>query len=174
MTGFRLLLVFSLLTGLAAQECEISAEDIESFYDRVLVTNASTELVWVSVMLDHSETALLIGPGKSKTATGVLSSSYSVTVVSRLSNGAETYRQRLEAARDDLVELTLDSRPRPGQIEAAATDLALVVDALAQIEGDGDGKQSCSGTIETGVDAHVTVALQTTVTGTESWSIDCG
>ena len=174
MTGFRLLLAFSVFMGVFAQECDITAEDIESYFDRVTITNASTDqeaIVWVN--LDHSTTMMVLRPGTSKTATSLLATEYTVYAMGPSPTRSEGYHDALRDARDDLIDLTIDSNTPPEQVEAAATDLLLVLDARRQLVDDLNA-QTCSGSIESGKEAQVTLTSHATSTGTELWALDCG
>jgi hypothetical protein len=75
--------------------------------------------------------------------------------------------------RDRLLSLT--QKPQNATPEAvmdAWTDLALVQAALDQMQS--DKVQSCSGTIKTGTDSHVTLSLAKASVGESLWILDCG
>jgi hypothetical protein len=170
MTGFKLLLVFSLLSGIFAEQCDITAADIEAFADKVTVTNVSDRPAGVMVVFDHSKTARIVPAGSSITATSLLATTF--TVMAPETSTFYGYQHRLEAARDNLRELALGSSATPDQAFDAAADLLLVVDAMKDLEA--NGAVSCTGPIELGVDNHVTVQVTTTADGTSLWSVVCG
>jgi hypothetical protein len=175
MTGSKLLLIVTLLTGVFAEECDITASDIEAFADKVTVTNASTDSdALVSVALDHSHVTWYLPPGDSHTATGFLSTKFSVYLMAPASSRYAGYRQQLQDARNTLQNLTIEPAASPEQVSAAATDLLLVVSAQEQLGEESDDVQTCSGAIESGVDVHATVTSSKTSTGLEVWALDCG
>ncbi len=161
MTGFKLLLVFSL--SVLAQQCDITASDIEAFEDKVTVTNASSGRdALVIVSLDHSWTGRQVKAGSSFTATSLLATTFSVQVTPHQS--ASRYRERL---------VSLMPGGTPDQVADVAADLLLVVGALQQLGDVGSG-QSCSGAVEFGVENYATVQFTKASDGTELWSLDCG
>jgi hypothetical protein len=175
MTGSKLLLVVSLLTGVFAEECDLTAADIELFYDRVTVTNASTESgALIGVALDHSRATWFLPAGKARTASGLLSTKYSIFVLGPKGSRAMGYRQQLDDVRNTLQNLSIDPGAAPEQVSAAATDLLVVVAAQEQLTDSSDDVQTCSGTIESGIDIQATVTSTTTSTGVEVWALDCG
>jgi len=174
MTGSNLLLMFSLLTGLIAEQCDITSADIEAFYERVTVTNASTESgALVGVALDHSSVTWFLPAGTSHTATGVLSTKFTVYVKAPTSALYIGYRQLLQDTRNKLVNLSLDPGSSPEQVTTAATDLLVVVAAQQQLGVESDDVQSCSGTIKPSVESQATVGYTKTSDGAEVWSVDC-
>jgi hypothetical protein len=175
MTGSKLLLIVSLLTGVFAEECDLTAADIETFSDRVTVTNKSTEGdALVGVALDHSHVSWYLSAGSSHTATGFLSTRYTVFLMAPAAAKYRGYRQLLQDARNTLQNLSIEPGGSPEQVSQAATDLLLVVAAQEQLSDGSDDIQSCSGTIESGVDVHATVTSSKTSGGVEVWVLDCG
>jgi hypothetical protein len=170
MTGFKLLLVFSLLSGVFAEQCDITAADMEAFADKVTVTNVSDRAAWVTVAFDRSSSTRGVRAGQTITATSFLSTTFSVTTPDASTfNG---YQRRLEEARDTLSGLALGYEATPDQAFAAAVDLLLVVDAMKDLEA--TGTVGCSGQLEPGVEIHATVQVTTTMDGTTLWSVACG
>jgi len=175
MTGSKLLLVVSLLTGVFAEECDITAADIDAFSDKVTVTNASAEGdALVGVALDHSHVTWYLQAGGSHTATGLLSTKYTVYLMASGSSRYVGYRQLLQDARNTLQNLSIEPGASPEQVSAAATDLLVVVAAQEQLGVESDDVQSCSDAIESGVHRHATVTSTKTSTGVEVWALDCG
>jgi hypothetical protein len=173
MTGFKLLLIFSLLPGVFAGQCDITAEDIESFAEKVTVTNASAAgTATVMVTFDHGSSAWRIPGGQSRTASGLLATTYSISVIAPASHGWSRYRRSLEPARDDLVALSL-APDTSGTLVDVAVGLGDIVGALDQLGGN-DFVQSCSGKINPGVEVHATVSAAKAQDGTDLWVLDCG
>ena len=170
MTGFKLLLVFSLLSGVFAEQCDITAADIEAFADKVTVTNVSDRPAGVMVVFDHSKTARIVPAGSSITATSLLATTF--TVMAPEASTFYGYQRRLEAARDSLRELALGSSATLDQAFDAAADLLLVVDAMKDLEA--NGVVGCTGPVESGVYNHATVQVTTTADGSSLWSVACG
>jgi hypothetical protein len=174
MTGFKLLLVFSLLSGVFAEQCDITAEDIESFAEKVTVTNASDgRTATVLVTFDHSRTGWRIPGGQSNTVSGLLATTYSISVAAPESSRWVSYREQLVQARDELVALSLTPDASGANVIEAAAGLGDVVGALDQL-GDTDFLQSCSGKFEPGVEIHATVTSTNATDGTRLWVLDCG
>lgn len=174
MTGLKLILVFSLLSGVFAEQCTITAEDIESFAEKVTVTNTSTG--WsatVIVTFDHSQSGWRIAGGQSRTASGLLATTYAVRILAPASSMWASYRRRLEDARDELVALSLTPDDSGANVVDAAAGLDEVVGALAQL-GETDFVQTCSGTFEPGVEVHATISSTNLADGTRLWVLDCG
>jgi hypothetical protein len=176
MTGSKLLLIVSLLTGVFAEECDLTAADIEAFSDKVTVTNASAtgDDALVGVALDHSHVTWYLQPGGSHTATGFLSTRYTVFLMASTSAKYVGYRHMLQDARNTLQNLSIEPGASPEQISEAATDLLVVVAAQEQLSDESDDLQSCSGAIESGVDVHATVTSTKTSAGVAVWALDCG
>jgi hypothetical protein len=170
MTGFKLLLVFSLMSGVFAEQCDITAADMEAFADKVTVTNVSDRAAWVMVAFDRSYTTRRVRGGSTITATSFLATTFSVTTPD--ASAFNGYQRRLEDARDNLRELALGNGATPDQALAAAVDLLLVADAMKDLEA--KGVVGCSGPVEPGVDIHATVQVTTTADGTTLWSVACG
>lgn len=173
MTGVKALLVFTLLTGVFAEECDLEALDLEAFAETVTVTNVSKG--WTASVLvdfDHSMTGWRLEGGTSRTASGLLAATWQVRVIAPRSSQWLSYEGRLEQARDDLVGITLDPDATPDQVADAATGLVFVVGALEQVAGQ-SFVQSCSGTFEPGVGVNVTID-STDVGGVRQWVLDCG
>lgn len=174
MTGPKLLLVVSLLTGVFAEECDITAADIESFAEKVTITNASPG--WTATMMvtfDHGRRSWRVPGGQSRTASSLLATTYSVSVLAPASSRWSSYRERLEQARDELVKLSLTPDESGSAVADAAAGLVDVVGALGQL-GETDFIQECSGTIEPGVEVHATVTSTNASDGTRLWVLDCG
>jgi hypothetical protein len=70
MFSMKLLLTFSLLTGIVAEECTVDF-DLEDFSDKITVTNTSESDAFVAVMTNHGQATIGRG-GKSRTATVLL------------------------------------------------------------------------------------------------------
>lgn len=174
MTGLKFLLVFGLLNGLIFEKCDLGELDIEEFADKVTVTNVSTG--WPATVLvefDHSRVGWRVPGGQSRTASGLLATTWSVNVIAPASSRWQSYRERLQQARDELVALTLDPLSEGDQVTDAAAGLLTVVGALEQL-GDSDFVQSCAGKIEPGVEVHVTIDSTKASDGTRLWVLDCG
>jgi hypothetical protein len=174
MMGSKLLLIVSLLTGVFAEECDITAADIESFAEKVTVTNASPgSTASVIVTFDHGEQAWRMPGGQSRTASSLLAATYSVSVIGPESSRWMSYREQLEQARDELVKLSLSPDASGDHVTNAAAGLVDVVGALSQL-GQTDFIQECSGKIESGVEVHATVTSTRASDGTRLWVLDCG
>lgn len=174
MTGSKLLLIVSLMTGVFAEQCDITAADIESFAEKVTVTNTSPgSIVTVIVTFDHGERSWRVPGGQSRTASSLLAATYSVSVIGPESSRWMSYREQLEQARDELVKLSLTPDASGGNVTIAAAGLMDVVGALEQL-GETDFIQDCSGTIEPGVEVHATVTSTNASDGTRLWVLDCG
>jgi hypothetical protein len=173
-TGSKLLLILSLLTGLIAEQCDITSADIEAFYEKVTVTNTSTEsYVFVGAVLDHSKFSWSIPAGVSRTASGVLATNFTVHVMAPSVGMYVSYRQLLQDTRNTLVNLSLDPSSSPDQVAAAAADLLVVVAAQEQLGVESDDVQSCSGTIKPSVESQATIGYTRTTDGAEVWSVAC-
>jgi len=174
MTGSKLLLVVSLLTGVFAEQCDITAADIESFAEKVTVTNTSPGgTATVMVTFDHGRRSWRVPGGQSRTASSLLATTYSVSVIAPESSRWMSYREQLEQARDELVKLSLSPDTSGDNVTIAAAGLMDVVGALAQL-GETDFIQDCSGKIEPGVEVHATVTSTNASDGTRLWVLDCG
>lgn len=172
MNGAKALIVFTLLTGIFAEQCDLKDLEIAEFSEHVTVTNVSpgtTALVWVK--FNHGRTMFNIPGGTSRTAKGLLATQYDVYVLAPDAFGATLYRERLKEARDRLVMLSLDTDRPPEQVAAIAESLLTVVSALDQLSPD-ERTQTCSGKIEAGVDVHVTVEARDEAE--ELWVLSCG
>jgi hypothetical protein len=173
MTGLKLLMAVSLLTGVVAEQCDLGSLDVAEFADTVTVTNVSTAgQAFVVVQFDNSKTAWHLAAGTSRTATGLLVTKYTVFVGAPNSSRWNTYRERLVEARDELRDLTLKPSASGDEVANAAAQLLVVVGTLQQIGSD-DSTQSCSGIIESGVAYHVSVEYQKTQGGDGLWVLDC-
>lgn len=173
MTGFKLLLAFSLLSGVFAEQCDISEIDIESLQETVTVTNTSSDTTaLVVVTLDRGKFVWRIPAGQSRSASGFFATGYAIIVTPPDSRDLYSYRESLEQARDTLLAVS-----QAPDAESDVVDVVVafdtVVGALAQVDAN-IGGQACSGTFEPGVEAHATVSLEKGPTLEDLWVLDCG
>lgn len=172
MNGAKALIVFTLLTGIFAEQCDLKELDVEAFAEQVIVTNVTKgSSASVLVFFDHSETSFRVSGGSSRTASGLLATEYRVSVIAPTSSRWNKYRDRLKEARDNLVELSLNTNRPPDEVAATADSLLTVVAALGQISTN-EVTQTCSGKIEPGAAVHVT--LEAKLEGDWLWILDCG
>ena len=171
MFSVKLLMVFSLLTGIFAEQCTIADFGVEDVSDKVTVTNAST-VAWATVALrfNHGHVAMEVAPGESRTAIALAATKYTATVTGTDDPQNVGYRDRLLDLRDELLEI-LSSGANLDRLTNAATELTLVQSALEQLSEDSEG-QSCGGTLKTGEVSHVTVN-QSDASGMTVWVLDC-
>ncbi len=171
MLSMKLLMAFSLMTGIFAEQCSIADFGVEDVSDKVTVTNASS-VAWATVVLqfNHGQVSMEIAPGESRTAIALAATKYTVTVTGADDRQNVSYRDRLLDLRDDLLEI-LSSGASLGQLTNAATDLTLVQSALEQLSESSED-QRCGGTLKTGEVSHVTVN-QTDTAGVTVWVLDC-
>jgi hypothetical protein len=170
--GPKALVVFTLLTGIFAEQCDLKELDIEAFAEQVIVTNVSTgSTASVLVFFNHSETSFRVPGGSSRTASGLLATEYRVSVIAPTSSRWNTYRERLKEAREDLIELSLNTNRPPDEVAATADTLLTVVAALGQVSTN-EVTQTCAGTIEPGVPVNVTIEAR--YEGGWIWVLDCG
>lgn len=175
MLSMKLLLTFSLLTGIVAEECTTDL-GIDDFTDKVLVTNATAAETAVdaivNVRFDRGRVSLTIPPGKTRTAVGIASTRYTVMVAAPSAPSRETYLRRLLGLRDDLQELSLSGYIGPNSLVQLFTELSDVQAALDQLSLSGDF-QSCTGTIDA-APSKVTLQWKKPLDDVGIWVLDCG
>jgi len=175
MFSMKLLLTFSLLTGVVAEECTLGDLGVADFSDKVTVTNASEGAdAFVAVKFNHGQITMYVPAGKSRTAIALASTKYTARITEPLSREHGAYRSRLLWLRDRLIELTMaPGSATPDEVADAWTELSLVQATLEQLEGEGK-VQSCSGSLKTDVTSQVTVKRAETSDGGALWVLDCG
>jgi len=174
MFSMKLLLAFSLLTGVFAQECSLADLGVEDFSDKVVVTNRSTAAdAFVAVKFNHGQVTVYIPAGKSGTVIALASTDYTVKVTNPGSGEYGTYRDNLLAARDWLLDVTISANATDSAVAAAWTQLVFVQAALDQMT-DSAKVQSCSGKLKTDVTSQATLERLKASDGTPFWALDCG
>jgi len=175
MFSMKLLLTFSLLTGIVAEECTADL-GIDDFTDKVTVTNTGGAdggvNAIVNVRFDHGRVSLTIPPGKSRTAVGIASTKYTVMVAAPSAPSRESYHRRLLGLRDDLQELSISGYVGPNSLVHLFTELSDVQVALDQLGLSGDF-QACSGKIG-GAASNVTLQWKKPLAEDGLWVLDCG
>src|SRR6266545_291813 len=116
MFSMKLLLAFSVLTGIVAEECTADL-GLDDFTDKVVVTNTGgadggTD-AFVAVGFEHGRVTLVVPPGKTRTAVGIASTQYTVIVGAAKSPSRETHRRQLLDMRDQLMDLSVSGYGRP-------------------------------------------------------------
>ena len=171
MIGSKLLLVFGLLSGVFAEQCDIGDFAIDDFSNHVVVTNISSTVdAFAAVKTNHGQVTMALEAGKSRTAIFLAATKYTVNVGGQGSSDWINYKDTLLRLRDQLQDLTLSSKASPDQVANAATDLTLVQSALEQLHGS-NVLQSCGGDLVSRVTSQVTVRY---ANGPGLWVLDCG
>jgi len=157
MTGLKLLLVFSLLGGVFAEQCDIGDFSIDDFSNHVVLTNASeSQDALLSVTFDHGAADVFLKAGASKTFRTIGTTQYGITVYPANQQGGDAYRKALRSLRDRLQNISLDSQASAELIADALVGIFVIESALQQLDGDGSA-QSCGHAIGEGVDSLATV-----------------
>lgn len=173
MTGSKLLLVFSLLSGVFAEQCDIGDFAIDDFTNHVVVTNASkSEDALVIVMFDRGDRRVHLKAGASKTFKTLAITEYSITVTVPNTPSGVSYEDSLRDLRDLLRDLSLDASAPPDAVADVLTQLFLVQSAVQQLDKRGDA-QSCGHKIGEGVDSHATMTWTEAIDRTGLWVLDC-
>jgi hypothetical protein len=174
MTGFKLLVVFSLLGGVFADQCDIGDFSIDDFSNHVVLTNASeSQDALLTVTFDHGGADFFLKAGASKTFRTIGTTQYGITVSVPFSPIGATYQERLRDLRDVLQDMSLDPRAPADAVADALTQIFLIESALQQLDKDGDA-QSCGHAIGEGVDSHATITWSGSVGTSGLWVLDCG
>jgi hypothetical protein len=176
MLSMKLLLAFGLLTGIFVDECNLGDFNIDEFADRITVTNLSSDAdAFVGVKTNHGQVNMDILAGKSRTATAFASTTYTVKVVGHVNGDSDLdfYKDHLLTLRSQLQDLSMSSTASPNVVAAAAYEVTLVQDALAQMYGS-QSVQSCSGKLVYGKTSQVTVKWNATTDDVGFWVLDCG
>ena len=172
MLATKALLVFSILVGLVAEECDLGDIAIQEIADKVTVTNTSDSMdAYVTVSFKLSDESRTVRAGQSVTLLALASPSYTVSV-SGWGGEYQVYANRLYRLRDSLLELTQTPEASADALTDAWTELALVQSALAQVKGS-PFVQSCTAKIETGVTSQVTVKSVLASDNSPIWILDC-
>jgi hypothetical protein len=173
MFSMKLLLTFSLLTGIVAEECTADL-GIDDFTDRVVVTNAPGGVdAAVTVAFDHGKVSMIVPPGKSRTATGLAATRYTVTVIGSDLSDRVSYRKRLIDLRDELFDLSVSAYVGPDQILTVWAEIANVQAALDQMKTSADA-QSCASKLTSGEPSQVALEWRDAIVGEHIWVLDCG
>lgn len=173
MTGFRWLLMFSLLSGIFAQQCDLGDFTIDDFSNHVVVTNASQDQdAEVTIAFDHADAHVYLRAGATRTFQTVATTEYRITVGVPDSPSGVSYGDSLRDLRDLLQDLSLDAGARPDAVVEVLTQLAVVQSTVQQLNGDGNA-QSCGHKIGDGVDSVATVTWTGMAGGTGIWVLDC-
>ena len=176
MLSMKLLLTFSLLTGIVAEECTTDL-GLDDFTDKVVVTNAGGAAggvdAFVLVEFDHGRVTLVVPAGKSRTAVGIASTKYTVMVDALKSPSRERHRKELLDLRDDLMDISLSGMIQPMSLVPLWTELNNVQTALKQLDSE-TGAQGCTGKLKTVAPASVTLEWKRPLDGTDFWVLDCG
>lgn len=174
MLSMKLILAFSVLTGIFVDECSLGDLDIADYADKVTVTNASADSdAFVGVTFNHGRVSVWIPAGKSRTAIAIAATKYTVKVVGRADGDLDFYKDGLLGLRSRLEGLTRSSTASADEIATAAMELMLVQSALEQMQGS-NSVQSCSGTLTSGVTSQVTVRWNPATDVPGFWVLNCG
>lgn len=173
MIGSQALLVFGLLTGIVAEQCDLGEFTIDDFRNNVVVTNASeNEGALVLVTFDRGEGEVYLGAGKSATFQTLVATKYRITVILPDTPSGLTYEDSLLNLRDLLQDLSLDSSAPADAVADVLTQLFLVQSAIQQLKY--EDTQSCGNKIGDGVDSRATLTWTETIDGSGLWVLDCG
>lgn len=172
MLSTKLLLVFSVLVGIFADQCDLKDIGMTDFADKVTVTNLSDQAeAFVRVSANHGGRTIVIEAGESRSVLFLAATKYTVTVAGRSDYGS--YKDQLMFLRSELLDITLSSKATPDDIATAASELVHVQGALEQMVGS-DRLQSCGGKLVTDATSHATVKLTELSDGSKVWALDCG
>jgi hypothetical protein len=168
-----LLLTLSLAFGVLAQSCDVGGFTIDDITDTVTVVNTSTSqgaLVLLSTKLAKVDT--YVRAGTSQTFNFLAATTYTLEVWGPRDASAATYKQSLLDLRAELMELSINPGDSSATPESALAQLLLVQSALEELNGS-KSVQTCTGSIETGVENQASVTW-TQPTGTGFWVLACG
>lgn len=172
MVPMKLLLAFSVLVGIFAEQCDMKDLGVADFADKIIVTNQSIEgEAWVRIETSHGKVTVVVPEGKSRTVSVLAATKYTATVTGFDDDSLFRYETRLRELRDRLETLTLAGDAAPNDLLGTALELSQVQAALSQI---GAGGQSCGAKIVTDVTSHVTVKFNEMDGQAGYWSLDCG
>lgn len=175
MFSMKLLLTFSLLTGLVAEECTADL-GIDDFSSTVTITNTGGTdggtVATVNVRFDHGRVSMTIPPGKSRTAVGIASTKYTVMVAPPRPSSGQPYRESLLKLRDRLFDISASRYMTQSMLVPLFTELSEVQGALEQLSLSGE-YQACTGTVE-GASNTVTLKWNNTLDKGGLWVLDCG
>ena len=176
MLSMKLLIAFTMLTGIAAEQCSLGDFGVEDFADKVTVSNTSDGAdAIVAIKFNHGQVTMSVAAGESRTAIALASTKYTAKVTEPQNAAYGDYRARLVDLRDTLLQLTVPS-PYVSSPEALInvwTELSQVQAALDQMPISAK-VQSCSGKLKTGVTSQVTIKRVETSDGAALWVLDCG
>lgn len=173
MFSMKLLLAFTLLTGIVAEECSLGDLGVEDFSDKVVVSNTSTDAdAFVAIKSNHGQVTMYVKAGSTGTAIALASTDYTAKVTNPGRGEYGTYKDNLLDARDALLDVTIAAHATDKAVAAAWTQLVFVQAALDQMT-DSDKVQSCSGKLKTDVPSQVTVKWLLAADGTPLWALDC-
>lgn len=173
MIGFKSLLVFSLLSGVFAEQCDIGDFAIDDFSYHVVVTNASkSKDALVIVAFDYGGAQFHVKAGASKTFQTLATTEYRITVTVPDTPSGVSYEDSLRDLRDLLQDLSLDFSAPSDAVAEVLTQLFLVQSAVQQLDGSG-AAQSCGHKIGDGADSRATITWTETISGTGLWVLDC-
>jgi hypothetical protein len=174
MFSMKLLIAFTMLTGIAAEQCSLGDFGVEDFADKVTVTNTSDGAdAFVAIKFNHGQVTMYVEAGKSRTAIALASTKYTAKVTEPGNTDYGDYRNRLLELRNSLIGMTAYAGfASADQLLNAWNELSLVQAALAQMT-DSTKVQSCSGTLKTDVTSQVTLEWAKTSDGAALWVLDC-
>jgi hypothetical protein len=171
--SFKFLVLFSLLTGIFAQECTMDDLGVADFADKVTVTNTSqTAGAFVAVKFNHGQVTMYVQAGKSRTAIALASTKYTAKVTNPGSGEYGTYKDSLLELRSQLLDISISSHASDNVVAQAWTELTFVQAALDQMTGS-NKVQSCSGTLKQEVASQVIVEWRQPLEGQPLWVLDC-
>ena len=175
MFSMKLLLTFSLLTGVVAEECTLGDLGVGDFSDTVTVSNVSESAdAFVAVEFNHGQSTMYVRAGETGTAVGLAATRFTAKVTDPSNGEYEGYRARLLELRDQLERMTMSPQGATvDDVASAYAELALVQSTLDQMKGSSK-VQSCSGKIKTDVPSQVTLKWARTSDGAALWVLDCG
>ena len=170
---FKFLVVFTLLTGIFAQECSMGDLGVADFADKVTVTNTSEVAgAFVAVKFNHSQVTMYVEAGTSRTAIGLASTKYTAKVTNPGTGDYGTYRTTLLDLREQLLDISTSGQASPSVLIDVWTELTYVQAALDQMTGS-DTIQSCGGKLKTDVAGQVTVEWHEPQEGQPIWVLSC-
>jgi hypothetical protein len=173
MLSVKFLVVFSILTGIFAQECSLGDLGVADFADKVTVTNTSEKAdAFVAVKFNHGQVTLYVAPGKSRTAIALAATNYTAKVTDPGTGDYGTYRQTLLDLREQLLDISTSGMASPSVLIDVWAELTYVQAALDQMTGS-DKVQSCSGKLKTDVTSQVTVEWHEPQEGQPIWVLSC-